>query len=533
MHVMSDQTVHKHGRTQFFIEGEGFASEGMPSPRLRALVPEAVGALRAVTPPTDPHRAFRFCRMFPDLERFRPNDAGLIALGQALTDPFVAGTGDSEIPAGFTYLGQFIDHDVTFDRTEGIPDGQLEPEEIEQGRSPALELDSLYGRGPTSSPELYEADQIRLKVGVTTGRPLFGVTATFPNDLPRQPPGGTDPKQAIIGDPRNDENLIVAQTHLAFLKFHNRVVEQIEAAGGGSTGLFQQARKIVIQHYQSIVLRDFVPRIADPSIFEEVLGHGRKFYFPKGAPEGEFLCMPIEFSVAAYRLGHSMIRNAYQWNRVFSSDGLAGLVPPLSLFFRFSEVSGDLGGEATLPSDWIVDWRRMYDFSESSGGVRHPQLNFTRQIDTNLAAGLQSLPEFANVEEEHLRFLAVRNLLRGRLVGLPTGQDVAARLGAPVLTPADVASGPHSAIVLAQGFDTRTPLWFYVLKEAEITQGGQRLGPVGSRLVVETFHGLIEGSEHSILKEDNWKPTLSSQHPDRFTMNDLLLFVNDVNPLGD
>ena len=227
-----------------------------------------------------------------------------------------------------------------------------------------------------------------------------------------------------------------------------------------------------------------------------------------------------------------MIRDAYEWNMVFSSDGLAGFTPGLNLFFEFSKGSGDVGGEPTLPSDWIADWRRMYDFSES-GGSRHSQLNFARQIDTNVANGLRNLPEFANAEQEHLKSLAVRNLLRGRLIGLPCGQDVAARLGLAALTPTEVASGPHSAPILAQGFDQKTPLWYYILKEAEVKQGGQRLGEVGSRILVETFHGLVEGSDHSILKEYGWAPSLPAQQADRFTMNDLLLFVDDLNPLGE
>jgi hypothetical protein len=505
----------------------------MPSPRLRAMMPRAA-VLEATPEPIDTSRAFRFCRLFPDLEKFRPDDAGLIALGKVLMDPFVPGAGDSQIPAGFTYFGQFVDHDITFDRTQGIPSGSLEPEEIEQGRSPALELDNVYGRGPEDSPELYESDKMHLKLGTTTGRPIFGVTATFPNDLPRRTAdAATDPKQAIIGDPRNDENLIVAQIHTAFLKFHNKVVDHLQAAGVETAKLFDEARKTVIQHYQSIVLHDFVRRIVDAEVLNSVLTKGRKVYYPKGPAPGTRLCMPVEFSVAAYRLGHSMIRNAYQWNRVFSSTGLAGFVPGLNLFFEFSKVSGDLGGEPTLPSDWIADWRRMYDFSEQAGGVRHPQMNFTRQIDTNLANGLQNLPEFANAEQEHLHFLAVRNLLRGRLVGLPTGQDVAAKLGATALTPAEVAAGPQSDLLLAAGFDKKTPLWYYILKEAEVKQGGLRLGEVGSRLVAETFHGLIEGSDYSILKQANWKPTLPSSDPDHFTMNDLLLFVNEINPIGD
>jgi len=246
---MSDQPYRKHGRTLFFIEGEGLTSEAMPSPRLRALAPAAVAAHDAASAEVasaeaDAKRAFRFCRLFPSLPKFRPDDAGLIALGQVLADPFAPGSGDSAIPAGFTYFGQFVDHDITFDRTAGIPDGQLEPEEIEQGRSPALELDSVYGSGPKKSRELYEADKVRLKIGETTGRDLFGVTESFPNDLPRNPASAAqDPKRAIIGDPRNDENLIVAQTHLAFLKFHNKVVDRLEATTKLKKGkLFDEAQ---------------------------------------------------------------------------------------------------------------------------------------------------------------------------------------------------------------------------------------------------------------------------------------------------
>ena len=529
---MADRHHPRHGRTSFFIEGEGSVDDAMPSPRLRSLVaetPSRTAAMGAV----DTSRAFRFCRLFPDLGKFTPPDDGLIALGQALMDPLTPGSGDSEIPGGFTYFGQFVDHDITFDRTAGLPSGSLDPAEIEGGRSPAVELDSVYGRGPDKSPELYDADKVHFKIGTTTGRPIFGVTDTFPNDLPRRAVNDpANPKQAIIGDHRNDENLIVAQTHLAFLKFHNRVADRLAAAGVAQNRLFADTRQTVIQHYQSIVLHDFVPRLVDPAILEDVIGKGRKYYFPKGAPSGTYLCMPVEFSVAAYRMGHSMIRGRYQWNKVFSSTGIAGFVPDLNLFFEFSKLSGDIGGEPTVPSDWIADWRRMYDFSES-GGAAHPQLNVTRQVDTRLADQLQNLPEFATAEQEHLKFLAARNLLRGRLVGLPTGQAVAGKLGVTPLTPAEVASGPHSAIITAQGFDTNTPLWFYILKEAEVKHGGLHLGDVGSRIVAETFHGLVEGSEYSILKSTGWKPSLPSHEADRFTMNDLLTFVDDVNPIGD
>lgn len=554
---MADNPTRQHGRTQFFIEGEGFVDAALIPPRLRETAPAAVQGLQAAaaTGRPTPERAFRFCRLFPKLKPLETEDAKLIALGQALDDPFVQGAVDSTIPAGFTYLGQFVDHDITFDRTQGetpdsIPSGQLKVEEIESARTPALELDSLYGRGPANSPELYEQDGVRLKIGTTFGRPDLGVTKDFPNDLLRRPADVAEkPRQAIIGDPRNDENLIVAQTHLAFLKFHNKIVEHLKGKGVKDK-LFDEARKMVVQHYQSIVLFDFVARLADPAVFEDVFTKGRKYFYPPGAKKiyekTEHVCMPVEFSGAAYRLGHSMIRNRYQWNKVFNSAGPAaplfgGGGPTLAAFFEFSEVSGQFpfgppgvnGLNPRLPSDWIADWRRMYDFSERENGVRHPQLNFARPIDTKLAKDLQTLPQFRNLMPVEQQSLAVRNLLRGRLLSLPSGQDVANHLGVAALTPSEVASEPHAVLLQSLGFDKSTPLWFYILKEAEVQQRGQRLGQVGSRLVVETFHGLVATSDHSILAEKGWKPSLPAQDADHYTMLDLLLFVDDINPLGD
>jgi len=520
----------KHGRVKYFIEGEGAAPITLPSPRRTAFGVVTAAAAMA-PPPVDPDRAFRFGRMFPDLPPGVFDDAALIALGKAMEDVAGPATSNSTVSAGFTYLGQFVDHDTTFDRTDGLPSGVLDPDEILQGRSPSLDLDSVYGRGPIESPELYEADQTHLRLGMTTGRTLFGVTQQFPNDLPRKP-RATDAsdREAIIGDPRNDENLAVAQTHVAFLKFHNKVVDALSIAPAGSR--FEMARKVVVQHYQSIVLHDFVRRIADPSVFTDVISHGRRFFRPEPIPDGEHPAMPVEFSVAAYRLGHSMIRNTYRWNRVFNSGGPSGLNPPLSLLFEFSRVSGNLGGEDTLPSDWIADWNRLYDFSERPGGARHPQLNSARLIDANLANDLKNLPQFQMVQEEHLKFLAVRNLLRGRLLNLPTGQTIADALGTPALAPMEVASGGQGELVASMEFAEKTPLWFYILKEAEVQRGGESLGVVGSRLVVETFHALIEASQHSILKEPGWQPTLPAVDPTRFKMTDLLSFVNDLDPIG-
>ncbi len=517
-----------HGRSDYLIEGSGYIDTQIRFSSVSDAPPSlAKGAHDRPRPPE--HRAFRFCRMFPDLKGFEPTDAGLIVLGQAMEDTSNNPIGDSNVPAGYTYFGQFVDHGITFDQTEGLPDGELEPEEIINGRSPTLDLDGLYGRGPNRSPELYEADGVHLRVGLTTETGNFGVQGVLPNDVPRRPDDGSDTaKQAILGDPRNDENLLTAQTHVAFLKFHNKVVDRLTGADR-----FHEASNIVRQVYHSIVLHDFLPRIVDHAVYQDVLQNGRKFYMPEGIPQGELPCMPVEFSVAAYRLGHSMIRNQYEFNRIFRSIG-PGPASSLELVFEFSQVSGDLFGNPTLPTEWIIDWTRFYDFSGIPGIDNSPRSNKARLLDTRLATGLAHLPEFAgNVPEPHLASLAVRNLLRGRLLGLPTGQDVAHAIGTRPLNPRQVRSGEHAAILESNNFQRETPLWYYILKEAQVHHDGQRLGEVGSRIVVETLHGLIEGSRSSILREQSWRPSLPCANPDHFTMPDLLAFVDDVNPLGN
>ena len=507
----------QHGQTAYYIEGEGFVGDDPVG--VRALPLTALRTVSAAASSAEAERAFRFSRMFPDLEKFRPDQEALIALGTAMDE--TPSVGDHpELTAGFTYFGQFLDHDLTFDQTQGLPDGELSLEEIVLGRSPSLDLDSLYGRGPDlETRRIYADDKIHLRIGQTSiaGPPDEAEGLVLPNDLPR----GDNPArlvEATIGDPRNDENLAVAQTHLAFLKFHNAVVDQLAAAGSSGVDLFMEVRRIVTTHYQWIVLHDFLPRILEQAVLQDVLTNGRMFYqIEPGQPP----TMPIEFSVAAYRLGHSMIRDTYSWNRNFEPA-------TLGLLFFFSGGSGDMGGD--LPSNWIIDWRRFYDFSGVAGVDDPPARNHTRPIDTALAIDLGTLPGFPVDDKASL---AVRNLLRGRLVGLPSGQAVAEAIGVPVLTPEQVRQGRHEPILRDNGLDTQTPLWYYILKEAEVLHNGERLGPVGSRLLAETFVGLIEASQISILSgEQPWQPTLPSQQPGHFTMVDLLLFVNDLNPLG-
>ncbi len=520
----------KHGTESYFIKGEGLIVGRLFTFALLGWIfsffkkhfskdddSDSSGTDNSYTPP-DCHPADdpddippptrQFCRIIS--KGTQPSDTALVRLGELMESEVgtPADGRDSNIPAGYTYLGQFIDHDITLDRDTALdPTGTVEPETITNFRTPSLDLDSLYLDGPASNPELYEADGKSFKIGQTTDTG----EGIFDNDLPRS---GTT---AVIGDGRNDENLIVAQTHLAFLKFHNARVAANPAAS------FEDIRREVTLHYQAIVLTDFLPRVIDPAVLTDVITNGRQFYTDDLKD-----CMPVEFSVAAYRMGHSMVRPTYEWNRIFTNASFA-------LMFEFSGGSGSRGagdlpfaGSPTLPSNWIADWRRMYDLGEA-GGETHPGLNFARKLDAQLAMDLKTLPEFEQMGlPAPLISLATRNLLRGRLVSLPTGQEAAAALGVAPLTSAEVIAGApvdQLPVLTDENFDTQTPLWYYILREAMVQQDGNRLGAVGSRIVAETFIGLIENSSINLLTDD---PTLT------FSMPELLMSLPaDINPLGD
>jgi hypothetical protein len=469
-----------------------------------------------------------FGRMFPTLHPLDATEAQLNALADAMKDanPDDLGGDNSNVPSGFTYLGQFVDHDITLDLTS-IAEKHEDPLATRNFRTPRLDLDSVYGLGPDGSPQLYARDPAngnqpgpKLLIGKNVETP--DPTGKFRNDLPRSPEG-----QALIGDHRNDENLLVAQTHMAFLKFHNKVVDTLAASASPPANIFAEARKLVMWHYQWMVLHDFVERITEVGIVAKILHEGRKFYRFKKVPY-----MPVEFSAAAYRWGHSMVREKYSHNRIFTTGGLAEAT--LKLEFGFSGLSGGIIGDlapvppvplptATLPSNWIIDWRRVYDFNTPA---TPPFLfNNSRKIDPFLVPQLHTLPGGAGS-------LPRRNLKRGVMLGLPSGQDVAKAMNLPVLTPAEIAMGTDGAVAKAQNLDKATPLWYYLLKEAERKGSGQRLGPVGARIVAEVFIGLVAGDVSSYLGVNPaWKPTLPSKTPGTFLMTDLLQFVGDISPV--
>ena len=468
----------------------------------------------------------RFGKMFSDLPPLRPPDQAMIDLGRAMREilPEDPALENTEIPAGFTYLGQFVDHDLTQDETRGFPVID-DPELIKQGRTPTLDLDSLYGEGPKRQPDLYDPNlrpsEARFRFGTTVPTP--DANAALPNDLPRK-----RNRRAVIGDDRDDENLVVAQTHLAFLKFHNRVMDLLprgeeddgsatftQAEETRKTTSFHNTRRAVRWHYQWLVLNDFLPRIIDPNVLDDVRANGRRFFrFDRAPFDGEPF-MPLEFSGAAYRFGHSMVRQTYDYNRVFTEATLDQL-------FTFTGA-----GVAPIPSNWIIDWRRFHEVG------RADKRNFTRKMDPRLIPQLHELP---NVRPNQPRSLAVRNLLRGSRIGLPKAQDVAEAMEIDPLTRDQLGSGEAGAIVRRHDLHKNTPLWFYVLKEAQVQAEGRRLGEMGSRIVAETFWGLLEGDENSFVsRRPDWTPAedgLPARSPGDFTMADVLRLVDEINPIG-
>ncbi|MDH4988576.1 heme peroxidase family protein [Aminobacter anthyllidis] len=498
--------------------------------------------------------------MFGELrgKGLKADDAPLFELAKAMVEPDLAADDPGQaaldnpaIPAGFTYLGQFVDHDITLDLTP-LADAQADPEMTRNFRTPGLDLDCVYGAGPGPHRFLFERAPNSSGEMVDTPKLLLGTAEATRENVDK--PAGSQVKQlvghdlprnaqgvALIGDHRNDENLIVAQLHLAFLKFHNAVVEHLRGTVPDNE-LFNEASKTVRWHYQWMVLHDWVERLTETGIVARILHEGRKFYRFKTKP-----FMPWEFSGAAYRLGHSMVRPRYNHNRIFRSPDPHLAEGTFNFFFRFTNLSGGLDsgtpGQGTFPSNWVIDWRRYFDLPAPP--AIKAEFNHSRRLDALLASELGRLPGSDTPEKASLAF---RNLRRGVQIGLPSGQDVAALMREKIafdpISAAEIAAdGPDGPVAKSLGFHDKTPLWYYILKEASIRGGGKKLGPVGARIIAETFIGIVQGDAASYLSQPGWKPHLPAATPDTFFMTDLLKFVaaagdpngvaDPLNPVGD
>ncbi len=461
----------------------------------------------------------RFGRMFRSLQpAFDPDDASLKPIFEELGAAMSAGfdgpkDGEDEeesgIPALYTYLGQFIDHDLTFDPASSLQK-QNDPDALTDFRTPAFDLDNIYGRGPDDQPYMYQPspnlEKFQLGTAINGGGDPNAV------DLPRGPNG-----RALIGDPRNDENTIVSQLQGLFLRFHNRFRERNPDLS------FADVQQQVRFHYQFVVINDFLKRIVHSTVLNALKTQGKwdrhklQFFHWRNAP-----FLPVEFSVAAYRLGHSMIRPGYRLN-----DAIIQPIFPVPS----QGLNEGLTGFRPMISVWGIDWGRFIDIDtrlfDGDQAAKEKRLQFAYRLDTSLVNPLANLPPAV---AQNPSSLAARNLERAWRLGLPSGQDVARAMGVTPLLDGEIEIGkgidagdPDKKPIgdIAGGaFAGKCPLWTYILAEAmrnkepvkipvteDKTIQTPRLGPVGGRIVAEVFLGLMFGDPHSMLSlNPEWCP---------------------------
>jgi hypothetical protein len=421
----------------------------------------------------------RYSRLFPDLPPLGPAPEALIALGRrgGVCDGGTVAR-EAASAAGWPFFGQFIAHDITADRS---PLERADHGEVANQRAPRLNLESVYGAGPGGSPYLFDRDD-----------PAKFLLAEGDRDVPRTRQG-----VAIIGDPRNDSHAFMAAMHLAFLKAHNAFVDVARARGIAEDQVFESARQGLTWHYQWTVARVFLPTLVGPDLIAEVEAGTAGLPLPAG------LTLPYEFADAAYRYGHSQIRQSYR----LQIDG-----PERALF-------PDLLGFRPVTPDRAVDWRVMFDGAADVAAQR------AFRISERLPVALIALPEEVTgaVREAGYRSLANRDMRRGIVTDLPSGEAVARALG---LVPLDAAA------IALPAWSGETPLWYYIVREADTLGDGDRLGPVGGRIVAGVLLSLLERDSASYRSlEPGWQPEIApaTGDPARFTLLDLLLF-GDLPP---
>jgi hypothetical protein len=411
----------------------------------------------------------RYGRMF-DLPPLEADESRLEQLGVAggYCDGGDCET-EADVEAGWPFFGQYVAHDLTADRSPLRSHSDLDA--LRNMRSPRANLESLYGGGPIGSPYMYtRSDPAKLLLA--------------DGDLPRNQEGF-----ALIGDPRNDVHLFVTEMQIAFIGAHNRLVDRLREDGIPEDALFDEARRALAWHYQWLIVNDFLPSLVGQPLVDELQSSGPRFY----RPEGETF-IPVEFADAAYRYGHSQIRQLYQ----LTEGGPSYPVFPDLMGFR------PLDGRR-------LDWALVFDVPGHAPAQR------AKPIDGLLPTSLIQLPDAITgaVQRAAYRSLATRDLERGQGTGLPSGEAVARLMGADVLS--DEELGLRDA-----GWIAETPLWLYILREAAVREEGERLGEVGGRIVAEVLYGVIRKDPESFLALDpGWLPTLPSGGP-TFRLIDVL-----------
>jgi hypothetical protein len=471
--------------------------------------------------------------LFPDLaqdpDSLLPESSetsdNLARLGDSMRDRASVGTNNSCIHSGYTYLGQFIDHDIVFthitrqarDLTDScmLGDSQLRPfdplyiyREVTNQRTAILELETIYGGSEPAPRDL--TDERLMALGRVVKHDGANPNIDDSQDLPLFEEATRAGKRVPrIGDPRNDQTVILSQLHVAFLRAHNAIVRKLQCS-------FDEAQLLLRQHYLWMIVHDFLmKRVAQKSVVERVLNSAKPRYSPQ---PGHFF-LPLEFTSAAFRFGHSMIRSSYYLN-----DDLPGA--ELRDIFILKAVKNPAGGSfISLPLRKVVSWKEFLPEGE----------NVARLLDTQmvepLLAVLDAKEEIVPCEAR----LAVQDLKRGYMMRLPTGQAIASKCYIPVLTENQIlnacANVQQREILLHSPLLQRTPLWFYLLAEATAQEGGDRLGELGSYLVSEVLISLVRRLPYSFINLPQWSPTLGLT-PGEFGLKDLFLLAGVLSPSG-
>jgi Animal haem peroxidase len=424
-------------------------------------------------------------------------------------------------PSAFVYLGQFLDHDLTRDETP-LAHAEATPERTENFHTPRLNLESVYGGGPEKSRELYD----RSERGAETF--LLGETEA----LARIPSTRDDfvrrNGRPLLADARNDQHLIIAQLHVAFLQFHNRIVDLLKRGECGDAAfahetIFKTARRLSVWHYQWIVRNEFLKWFVLPEVLSDIERNGPRFFNSSAGQKIEAL--PIEFTQAAFRFGHSTVQPQYEINCWI------GLV-------RLRELVRKKQSAGALPANRVVDWDR---FTRAGGG----NANFAENIDPLISEDMFDLPAaampipFKNPPPP----LPEMTLLRGSRIGLPSGQEACRAIGVATLSNAQIGFDDEgNEFMRRRGLHERTPLWYYILREAEALgirrfRGGECLGPLGSRIVAEVLLGVMNAdTDHYLNVDPHWRPLKAvfggTREPRRIdTLRKFIAFAKDRQPL--
>lgn len=608
--VCKNQITHQKGREMLYSTGhgsgyttggaekkqrEGFEEEATVFEGPRAVVMSAprAAAIEMDTAAQPTSGAFGY--IFPDAPAFPKSDtmvAALDALGNSMFDPAIPSP-DVDLAPILTYFGQFIDHDITANtdrRVEGVSEIDADPlvptdratvtDKLDNLRDGSLGLDSLYGdsvgqdafsqklSGLMRHP-LHTA-KMRLGVPLTTGDDPIRPPADDATDLLRLgflldradlteaelqdldedrkaafigPDGQPIRQRAIIGDFRNDENLLVGQLQVAFLRLHNKLVDEV--------GDFDEARRLTRYHYQWLVANEYLPSLCDRSVVDELIATASPLYAaffqthePSVAPK---MPMPLEFSVAAFRFGHTMVRGRYDHNHVFGRpvDGLTNREPFASLdqLFLFTgdgrmSIVPPNGGspisvsDTQLPDNWVIDWSRFVNAETPVRSIKGVDSRLDTPLDVMINQGEPSRPPELNALFQNL---ARRNLRRGYRLNLPSAQDMIAGINAsghfrPIQTLApDVVMANRT--IEGADFGTTTPLWFYVLREAE-TVGAGHLGPLGTHIVAGTLLGLIMKDPSSYWNDNSaghrWLPSTFRPSAPIDSLKEMLRFTGQL-----